>query len=129
MIKPFHLSMVVADLNKTKEFYVKTLGCEVGREAGTWIDILFFGHQITLHQEYEGSEAKAIDHFGPILEKNEWEAVLSKLAADNIFFELTPFVRGSGTDSEMGKYIVKDPAGNLIEFKYYNNFPLTIGKR
>lgn len=122
MIKPFHLSFVVPDLLKAKEFYIDMLGCELGRDTGEWIDIIFFGHQITMHQERVGMPAKAIDHFGPVLDKNEWESVLILLSSNAINFELHPTVKFEGTEKEAGKYIVKDPANNLIEFKYYQNF-------
>ncbi|WP_444885197.1 VOC family protein [Microbulbifer sp. PSTR4-B] len=42
-IKPFHLSFVVPDLEKAREFYVNLLGCTVGRDTGEWIDVIFYG--------------------------------------------------------------------------------------
>ncbi len=51
MTQPFHLSLVVPDLNRVRAFYVDVLGCRVGREMGSWLDILFFGHQLTIHQD------------------------------------------------------------------------------
>ncbi len=48
MIKPFHLSIVVPDLEQARVFYVNLLRCAVGRDQGQWIDILFFGHQMSL---------------------------------------------------------------------------------
>lgn len=126
MIKPFHLSFVVPDLNHAKEFYVDALGCKVGRNAGDWIDIIFFGHQITMHQERQSMKARAIDHFGPVLEKAEWQAVAEKLSSSDVDFQLPPTVKDNGANSESGKYIVKDPAGNLLEFKYYDSFSTTV---
>lgn len=126
MIKPFHLSIVVSDLEQARNFYVNLLGCQVGRDRGQWIDILFFGHQMTLHQEREGMIAKPIDHFGPILEKQEWENILELLTSNGIVFEMQPLIRQEGTQLESGKYIVKDPAGNVLEFKYYKSFSATI---
>lgn len=119
MIKPFHLSIVVADLDLTRAFYVNLLGCKVGRDKGQWIDILFFGHQMTLHQEREGIVAKPIDHFGPILGKGEWENIADIFSSNGISLEMQPLIKAEGTDAESGKFIVKDPAGNIIEFKYY----------
>jgi hypothetical protein len=126
MIKPFHLSFVVPDLFKAKEFYIEVLGCDLGRDTGDWIDILFFGHQVTIHQERDGLSAKAIDHFGPVLDKQEWLSVANTLAEKTIQFELPPTIKFEGTDKEVGKYIIKDPAGNLIEFKYYDSFSGTM---
>jgi extradiol dioxygenase family protein len=44
----FHLSFPVLDLQQTRDFYVETLGADVGRESDEWLDILIWGHQITL---------------------------------------------------------------------------------
>jgi extradiol dioxygenase family protein len=126
MIKPFHLSFVVPDLLKAKEFYIDVIGCDLGRDTGEWIDIIFFGHQVTMHQERDGMLAKSIDHFGPVLAKTEWQFVSKKLMSNSVHFELPPTVKFEGTDKETGKYIVKDPAGNLLEFKYYHSFSSTI---
>ena len=126
MIKPFHLSFVVPDLRIAKEFYTDILGCELGRDTGAWLDILFFGHQITMHQERSGMLVKAIDHFGPTLDKQEWQTLSKILIANAIHFELAPTIMYEGTDQETGKYIIKDPAGNLLEFKYYHNFTRTM---
>ncbi|WP_444885196.1 hypothetical protein [Microbulbifer sp. PSTR4-B] len=70
--------------------------------------------------------AKPIDHFGPLLEKKQWSEVLALLKDSSIPFVLEPLVRGEDSENEAGKFVVKDPAGNLLEFKYYNNFSGTI---
>ena len=126
MIKPFHLSIVVPDLKKARAFYVNMLGCKIGRDNGQWIDIFFFGHQMTLHQEREGMVAKSIDHFGPILEKNEWKTTFDMLISSDVVFEMQPLINEEGLKNESGKYIIKDPAGNIIEFKYYESFTATV---
>lgn len=96
------------------------LKCKVGRDTGKWIDIIFYGHQLTIHQEREGMVAKSIDHFGSTLEKEEWLKALSFIKEHFIAFEMQPLMKGEDTDNESGKFVIKDPAGNLIEFKYYN---------
>jgi extradiol dioxygenase family protein len=126
VIKPFHLSLVVPDLNQAKEFYVNVLNCNVGRDTGKWLDIIFFGHQITMHQEQKTMKAKTIDHFGPVLDKAEWQAVAEKLSSSGVDFQLPPTIKANGTSAESGKYIVKDPAGNLLEFKYYGSLVASV---
>jgi extradiol dioxygenase family protein len=42
---------------------------------GYCIDIIFFGHQLTLHQETSLMKVHPIDHFGVILEKDEWLSI------------------------------------------------------
>lgn len=125
-MKPFHLSFVVSDLNKVRDFYLNTLGCELGRDTGEWIDIIFFEHQLTLHQEREGKAAVAIDHFGALLDKKEWLQIADNLNTSDIEFELAPTIKDQGKDTESGKYLIKDPAGNLLELIYYQQFSVTV---
>jgi hypothetical protein len=116
---PFHLSFVVPNLRLAEAFYIKILGCKKGRDTGDWIDIIFFGHQLTLHQETESMKAQSIDHFGIILDKTEWQAIADKVEFENIPFVLSPNEKTNEDNSESGKFIIKDPANNLIEFKFY----------
>ena len=48
-MRPFHLAFPVDDLEKTREFYTKTLGCKEGRSSDRWIDFDMFGHQLVAH--------------------------------------------------------------------------------
>ena len=119
MIKPFHLSIVVPDLEQARAFYVNLLGCNIGRDKGQWIDVNFFGHQMTIHQERENMRAKPIDHYGPILDKIEWESISNIFNSKGVVFDMQPLIINKGNKDESGKFIVKDPAGNILEFKYY----------
>ncbi len=119
MLKPFHLSTVVPDLRQAENFYQTVLGCETGRDRETWIDVNFFGHQLTLHQQSDLMPAVAIDHFGPVLGKHEWLALIDNCTTNALDFVLPPVIRQQGTPSEQGKFIIQDTAGNLLEFKYY----------
>ena len=125
MSNPFHLSFVVPNLRLTEAFYVNFLGCKKGRDTGKWIDIIFFGHQLTLHQATETMKAHSIDHFGVILEKEEWLAIAAKAEIESIPFSLSPTEKANADKSESGKFIIKDPASNLIEFKFYQQPPFT----
>jgi len=116
---PFHLSFVVPNLRLVEEFYVNFLGCKKGRDTGKWIDIIFFGHQLTIHQATEIMKAQSIDHFGVILDKAEWLSIAKKAEIENIPFVLSPNERTNEDNSAAGKFIIKDPANNLIEFKFY----------
>jgi len=121
---PFHLSFVVPELSLAEEFYVNFLGCKKGRDTGKWIDIIFFGHQLTLHQATARMQAQPIDHFGVILEKAQWLSIAKKLEMENIAFILSPTEQTNDDNSESGKFIIKDPASNMIEFKFYKKAPL-----
>lgn len=125
-MRPFHLSFVVPDLDEAKAFYRNVLECSIGRDAGTWIDILFFGHQVTIHQESNSMKAKPIDHFGPILEKKTWQSVAERCKSFDVTFVMQPTVRSEGENDESGKFIILDPARNILEFKYYNSFESTV---
>jgi len=120
----FHLSFVVPELRLVEEFYVKFLGCKKGRDTGQWIDIIFFGHQLTIHQETELMKAQSIDHFGIILEKIDWLSIVEKVGVENMPFILSPNLKTNDDSSESGKFIIKDPANNLIEFKFYQKSPI-----
>ena len=123
MNNPFHLSFVVPKLRLAEEFYVNFLGCKKGRDTGQWIDIIFFGHQLTIHQETESMEAQCIDHFGVILDKAEWLSIAQKIEVENIPFVISPNEKIHNDNSESGKFIIKDPASNMIEFKFHQKSP------
>lgn len=122
MTPTFHLSIAVSHLDTVRTFYVDLLGCQVGRDRGTWIDVLFFGHQLTIHQATEHTPAVAIDHFGPVVDRATWQGLVKLCETHAIEYKLAPRVTGAGTPSESGKFVISDPAGNLLEFKYYQDF-------
>ena len=76
MIRPFHLALLVSDLEKTRSFYCGVLGCVEGRSADRWVDFDLYGHQISCHlgkpkgddgsNPVDGDEVP-IPHFGVIL--------------------------------------------------------------
>ena len=51
MSNSFHLALPAGDIEKTEKFYTDILGCKTGnREKGKWVDIDFWGNELTLHQ-------------------------------------------------------------------------------
>ena len=51
MSNSFHLALPAGDLQITEKFYTEILGCKTGnREKGKWVDIDFWGNELTLHQ-------------------------------------------------------------------------------
>jgi len=126
MLRPFHLSIVVSDLNEAKDFYLNMLECKLGKDAGSWVNVMFFGHQLTIHQENKEMKAQAIDHFGPILEKESWQSFANKIHLSKYSFVSLPNILNEGENNESGKFLLNDPAGNLLEFKYYKNFTQTV---
>lgn len=125
-LMPFHLSFVVADLQAARHFYCDVLGCTLGRDTGAWIDVLLFGHQLTVHQANEQQKPQALDHFGVVLDKSDWQALAQRLDGHGITYVLPPRVLAAGSQDENGKLLLNDTAGNLLEFKYYADFTRSI---
>lgn len=63
--------------------------------------------------------SQSIDHFGVILEKAEWLSIAQKVKIESIPFVLSPCEKINDDKSESGKFIIKDPANNMIEFKFH----------
>ena len=124
----FHLSLLVDDLDTSVVFYRNVLGCEQGRRAATWVDIDFFGHQLSLHLGQVGPTfhgtvdgvSVPMPHFGVILDMTEWRELTERIAGAGVGFALPPYIRFEGTDHEQGSCFVADPAGNHLEFKGTN---------
>ena len=127
----FHLAFPVVDLEFTRRFYVDLLGCTVGRESAAWIDFDFFGHQITAHlspQETRKAAVNPVDgdqvpvrHFGVILEWEAWHALANKLTRRNATFVIHPHIRFKGEVGEQATMFIKDPSGNALEFKSFQD--------
>ncbi len=126
----FHLSIPVSDLTSAKEFYVDVLGATVGRENEEWLDILLWGHQITLHRGPEDVLPLAKQgsrHFGVILPWAEWEREAARIESSGVGVIEPPAIKFAGTEDEQGKLYLHDPSGNVIELKAYRNLQRTLG--
>lgn len=126
----FHLSFPVSELKSAKRFYVEVLGATVGRENEEWLDILLWGHQITLHHRPEevlplAEQGKR--HFGVVLPWPEWERAVERIEKLGVGFLDSPTIKLAGTDDEHGKFYLGDPSGNVIEVKTYRNVQRTLG--
>jgi len=111
MAAVFHLAYPVKDKEETRRFYADLLGCEQGREAETWIDFNFFGHQLSFHvkpEAFNGQEpTNAVDgknvpvrHFGTVLDWDEWHALRDRLIEANTDFVIAPYIRFKGETGE-----------------------------
>lgn len=126
----FHLAYHVTDLDKAREFYGGVLGCEEGRSTDTWVDFDFFGHQISLHLGTPfattntgkvGDHMVPMPHLGVILPMADWQMLADRLVEVGLTFELEPFVRFPGEPGEQGTMFFRDPSGNPIEIKGFDN--------
>ena len=125
----FHLSIPVSDLAAAKRFYVDVLGAEVGRENEDWLDVLVWGHQITLQRrpdEVVPPERQGKRHFGVILPWTEWEAQVARVRALGIRYLTEPAILLRGTPDEQAKFYLADPSHNVIEVKAYRDVGRTV---
>jgi len=126
----FHLSIPVSELGSAKRFYVQVLGAQVGREQEDWLDVLLWGHQITLQRRPDEGlprEKQGKRHFGVVLPWAEWERNVSRIEqlGDGVLGPSS--VEQAGTADEHGKLYLSDPSGNVIEIKAYRNVQRTLG--
>ena len=127
----FHLAFPVRDLSEARAFYGTLLGCPEGRSSDKWVDFDFFGHQIVAHLSANGSADKAhnevdgeqvpVRHFGVILTMDEWRMLADKLKRNNVSFVIAPDIRFEGLSGEQATFFIRDPSGNALEFKAFND--------
>jgi len=127
-LRPFHLALPVTDLSSAEAFYCGLLGCSKGRTASRWIDLNFYGHQVTLHLVDTGEAAATnpVDgdqvparHFGVVLEMAEWRALSARLEEADCEFLIAPRIRFEGKVGEQATLFLTDPSGNALEFKSF----------
>jgi extradiol dioxygenase family protein len=126
----FHLSIPVAELAAAKRFYITVLGAAPGRETAEWLDVLLWGHQITLQcrpDEVLPLARQGKRHFGIVLPWAEWEDEARRIASSGTAFLAEPTIFMRDTDQEQAKFYLKDPSDNVIEVKAYRNVARTLG--
>ena len=130
-LRPFHLAFPVYSLDITIKWYTNILGCTIGRQDVKWVDFNFYGHQTSGHLIDEDDirlQTNIVDgeniparHFGIILKMNEWKKLSEKLISKNIEFIIKPNIRFKGQKGEQSTFFIKDPNGNVLEFKSFKN--------
>ena len=128
-LPPFHLAIPVTDLEVADAFYCGLLGCDKGRTASRWIDLNFFGHQVTLHLVDDTATAVTTNpvdgdsvparHFGVVLKMPQWQALADRLEQENQEFLISPRIRFQGQIGEQATMFLYDPSGNALEFKSF----------
>ncbi len=94
------------------------------------MDILLFGHQITLHErpsEVLSPVDRGVRHFGAILSWQEWQGIGNRLIEQGYAFHIEPTISMLGTEQEQAKMLLCDPSDNLIEIKAYRNVSAVLG--
>ena len=59
--------------------------------------------------------------FGVILEWEDWESLCARLKRIDIDFLLKPKIRFKNENGEQGTLFLKDPSGNVLEFKSFKD--------
>jgi extradiol dioxygenase family protein len=125
----FHLAFHVRDLAASRAFYGGLLGCREGRSTETWVDFDFFGHQISLHLGEPfattntgkvGDHMVPMPHLGAILQLDEWRALAGRLEG-NVEWVMEPQLRFKGLPGEQWTMFFRDPSGNPIEVKGFQD--------
>ena len=131
MSNPFHLAIPAGDLSVATKFYVDVLGCKLGNgEANKWIDVDFWGNELTLHKTEMKlpNERHDVDmgnvpvpHFGVHLDKNVFSKIKENLQSNNIKYLDEPYIRFKGKKEDQETFFIKDPHGNILELKTLQN--------
>ena len=69
-----------------------------------------------------------VKHFGVVLAPEDWRALAAKLEAVNTDFIIAPGIRFAGEPGEQGTFFLLDPAGNALEFKYFEDMDALFAK-
>ena len=125
-----HGSVVVRDLDEAVAFYADVLGCDVGRTTDDFVDVWFFGMQLTLHAAPEqvlSDEQRGVRHFGVTLPADELQQLLANARARGVVFLSETATDHAGTPREQTKAKILDPSGNAIELKTYVDVEAALG--
>lgn len=120
----FHLAIPARDLDEAQEFYVTGLGCHLARRYHDRITLDFFGDQVVCHLSDQVVEEPAMypRHFGVTFEdRADFDAVLLCARSRGVPFFRECESRFEGMVEEHLTFVLRDPSGNLIEFKHYHD--------
>lgn len=136
-LQPFHLAIPVRELQQTRTFYNTTLNCKEGRSSEQWVDLDFYGHQLVLHIAHKDDENHSnpvdghdvpVPHFGVVLTMEDWNDLAERLNEQKLDFIIKPYVRFKGESGEQATMFFKDPSGNALEFKAFQNIDQLFAK-
>ncbi|HAG71589.1 MAG TPA: glyoxalase [Gammaproteobacteria bacterium] len=134
-LTPFHLAIQVRDIDEARDFYGAKMGLSEGRSSEQWIDFNFFGHQLVTHLDpvigKDGSvnsianhvdgHGVPVPHFGVVLTMEQWQTLAGSVSEFIEEFLIEPYVRFKGEPGEQATMFFKDPSGNALEFKAFND--------
>ena len=122
-----HLAIPAGELSQTVKFYTDILGCTLGNsEEGRWVDVNFWGNELTLHQSEErlpnvrhdvDMGAVLVPHFGIHLTQEQFDGVKSRIAKAGLDYIDEPYRRFKGNKYEQETFFIADPNQNILEIK------------
>ena len=122
----FHLAIPVHDLDAAQHFYVSLLGCKLARRYPDRITLDFFGDQLVCHltETDQVTEPPSLypRHFGVTFRaEQDFEALHNCAVIRKIPFFYDISNRFEGMAEEHRTFVLRDPSGNLLEFKHYRD--------
>lgn len=121
MLKPFHLSIAVNSLKDMSYFFEEVLQAKIiHRDPSGYINVDFWGNQITLKEVPDFDCTMRDLHFGVNLNLAEFEKYTTHILNTEYENILTkPKIVEAGTTMERRKMFLKCPTGYLFEVKGY----------
>ena len=126
-----HLAIPAGDLKTTVKFYTDILGCTLGNgEEGRWVDVNFWGNELTLHQSHEQMPnvrhdvdmgAVKVPHFGIHLSQADFDGIKARIAEAGLTYIDEPYRRFKGDKYEQETFFIADPNNNILEIKTMMN--------
>jgi uncharacterized protein len=114
----------VQDLRAARDFYVDTVGCQAARTRDDFVDVWFYGLQLTL-QDRPGEVVRPVvggsRHFGVTLGRDEFNELVARLEASAVPWVVPVTTDNPGLPTEQTKAKFADPSGNVIEVKTYRD--------
>jgi extradiol dioxygenase family protein len=121
----FHLAIPVDDLAAAEHFYVDLLGCHLARRYPDRITLDFFGDQLVCHltPDHDPGELSLYPrHFGITFRSGEdFDALVNLVDVRAVPVFRPVSVRFGSLVEEHRTVVLRDPAGNLLEFKHYRD--------
>jgi uncharacterized protein len=129
---PFNLTFPVRDLQEARAFYGGVLDCAEGRSTPSWVDFDFFGNRIVAHLCVDAGVPKSLNssvdgrevpasHFGAVVPRERWCVMADALVRHGVAFMIEPHVRFEGQPGEHASMFFRDPSGNAIEMKSFED--------
>ena len=119
----FHIAVPARDLGDAEHFYNRLLGCQVARRYPDRVTFNFFGDQLVCHytpDEPVREPSLYPRHFGVTFRAPEhFDALLRLIEIRKVPMFEDVQLRFEGTVEEHRTVVLRDPTGNMLEFKQY----------